>query len=276
MIFRNRIFDNIVKKRGRKDIPMKTKNIENNRSTTPLYLGLFMGIVFSAICVVCYVISRDTLSKDKNDTSSTKKEVIVSDEAPSSEHRFSRDKARFQQVLLAGMARPDSKASEESGDPQVPNFQPDKEKKEWEKDIVELREALPGNMIVPGRRTREEEKSILETIEYHQYYYKLIQDNKETTEDLKKFYDVSVKQYQDELDLLDYCEGNLKETRELGEQPNGYCLHAEEIGIDMRRTMTLNSIENIKKDYNNGFQNVKNDKVLEEEERRQNNQQLQP
>ena len=251
---------------------MKTKNIDSNRPSASLYVGLFMGIGFSAVCVACYFVSENTLSKDKNETTGKKREKIVSQDALSSERRSSIDRELIQQVLITRMAQPDSKESEESEDAHAPDFQPEKKKKEWDKDIAQLREALPGNMIVPGRRTREEEKEILGNIESHQYYYKLIQDGKETEDDLKKFYEVSVKQYQDELDLLDYCESNLRESRTSGEQPNGYCLHAEEIGIDMRRTMTRNSIANIERDYNNGFQKVKDDKVLEEERLRDNQQ----
>ena len=260
---------------------MQTKNKDNigkekGRSTAPLYVGLFMGIVFSAICVVCYFISDGTLSKSKKETTSAKKETSSLKDNPSPDRSetasSSKDNALIKQALLARMAQRDSKEeSGESEEAKIPDFKPDKKRKAWIRDIAQLKEELPGNMIVPGRKTGEEEKRFIEHVTRHQHYRNLIKNNEATESDLKAYRDESVKYYQDEMALLDYCERNLEDSRSSGAQPNGYCLQAEEIGIDDSRARTQNSLANIEKDYQNGFQSIR-DRYASENNVRQDDQ----
>lgn len=73
------------------------------------------------------------------------------------------------------------------------------------REIQQLREALPGNMLVPGHKTEEERNAIYAAIEEQRKIQNLIQNNRAAPSDKQRYYDLQAKRFEDEIELVNHC-----------------------------------------------------------------------
>ena len=75
-----------------------------------------------------------------------------------------------------------------------------------ERELHELQAALPENMHVPYKRSKEELQLQLEDIEEQQQLSTVVESGKATTADYERAYALQAKRFEDEMKLAEYCE----------------------------------------------------------------------
>ena len=92
-----------------------------------------------------------------------------------------------------------------------------------EKEIRQLKEALPGNVMIPGKKTEEELDQMLESIKKQQYIQDLINEGEASGDDLRRYYELQAKRYEDEIALIDYCDQIISESQSEDDISNPFC-----------------------------------------------------
>lgn len=75
-----------------------------------------------------------------------------------------------------------------------------------EQEIQLLRKALPENSLIPGKRSEQELTGYLKSIEEQQDIQNLINKKKATVNDLRRYYELQAKRFEDEIELIDFCQ----------------------------------------------------------------------
>jgi hypothetical protein len=92
-----------------------------------------------------------------------------------------------------------------------------------ELEIRLLKEALPGNIMLPGEKTEEELNQGLESIMEQQHIQALIDRQEATEHDLQRYYDLQAKVFEDEIALIDYCNQMVFEDQPGDDTSNPFC-----------------------------------------------------
>jgi hypothetical protein len=77
------------------------------------------------------------------------------------------------------------------------------------REIQEIRESLPGNMMVPGNKPEAERNAIYADIEEQRQLQDLIQKNLATSYEKQRYYKLQAKRFEDEIELIQYCQEKL-------------------------------------------------------------------
>jgi hypothetical protein len=75
-----------------------------------------------------------------------------------------------------------------------------------EREIRALQDALPENMHVPYKRSKEELQLQMADIQEQQQLFAAIESNKATTAEHQRYYELQAKRFEDEIALAEYCE----------------------------------------------------------------------
>jgi hypothetical protein len=236
---------------------------EYNRSIVPLLVGTFIGFGFGAAGVYSVFVSEDPLSKRETE-SVAEKIANLSETLPSSPDRGDMNQEKnkplrsgkneaLKSAFLAQMSKRDLEpVDEERKDPRGPD--PEEQMRAMESSI--LRDALPGNILVPGIRTPDEIRTRSADIDDQIYLRDLIKKRKATEDDFKEYYELQLKQHRDQLAVLDYCEKNISEASAQGKPPMMFCLNVDETNPARVREMTHTAMERLRQDYKEGFPEV--------------------
>lgn len=72
-------------------------------------------------------------------------------------------------------------------------------------EIEGLKEALPGNQLIPFERTQEEVEALFAVAQELGAISESIENNTATPEDRQRYLDIVAQQFDDEIELIDYC-----------------------------------------------------------------------
>ena len=236
---------------------------DNNRSSIHLLVGTFIGVGFGALGA--YSISIAENSSSKKETASVDEETTNLSETLSSSLdrddenleknillRSQKNKA-VKRAILAQMSKRDREPrNKERLDPHEPNM----EERIRAKELSILREALPGNIMVPGIRNPDEIRERSADIDDQVYLRNLIKKREATEEDFKEYYELQLKQHHDQLAVLDFCEKQISGAREQGKPPMMFCSNVDATNPARMREMTEIAMEQLRQDYKEGFPEV--------------------
>lgn len=76
-------------------------------------------------------------------------------------------------------------------------------------EIQQLKEALPGNMMVPGNKSEMERNVIYADMKEQYKLQDLIQNDQATDDERQRYYDLQAKRFEDEIELIQYCKEKL-------------------------------------------------------------------
>jgi hypothetical protein len=121
------------------------------------------------------------------------------------------------------------------------------QRKAKEHEISLLKEALPGNIMLPVEKTEEELDQQLESIIEQQELQALI-DNQEATEsDLQRYYKLQAKHFEDEIALIDYCNQIILENQPGDNTLYPFCMTVSEKSSEKRQANEA-SLEKLRQD----------------------------
>lgn len=117
-----------------------------------------------------------------------------------------------------------------------------------EREIQLLRDALPGNMMLPGIRTATELNNAVEDIKEQQHLQTLIESGKATANDLRRYYDLRAKHFEDELSLIEYCDKVLSTADSEEDLPYSFCMEISVNSAEVRRANEA-SLAKLRQDF---------------------------
>lgn len=151
-------------------------------------------------------------------------------------------------VAVAEPARPDPVAEEAEPEEVWEENDEDNVEEEYDveadartREIQQLKEALPNNILVPFERTQEEAEELLAVGQELTLIRESIENNTATYEDRQRYLDIVSRQFDDEIELINYC-SEVAADSNTG-VPNGLCSSVSEHG-DQR----LEEIEKMRED----------------------------
>jgi hypothetical protein len=231
------------------------KNTDNIRSNIHFLVGLFMGIGFGAVLVFFLFVHHGSSFGRK--VGSTNDETIIptknclSSSHPMESSSVSFDRAAIEKAILtAGMAVRDAEEGNDKSSDSKGLRQKDEERMS---EMRTLRQALPGNGLLPVNKTEEERQQERENSRDEMNIRELIIGGRALKSDLADYYDLKAKRFNDEIALLDFCDNNLNEAKVNGNVPLSYCIDVEATGIADRRKANEDALARLQQDYQNGF-----------------------
>ncbi len=90
-------------------------------------------------------------------------------------------------------------------------------------EILDLKQALPDNRLIPVERTQAEAQELLEEMEEMQSIQELIAQDTATYSDRERYYDIQAKNFEDEIELINLCSERLTGSNDAEENPYGIC-----------------------------------------------------
>ncbi len=225
-------------------------NGNNTLTGIPFFVGLFVGLGFSAVGAAIFIMSNNSISENKDISSDVEISKSSKDSSCSLDNTKNASTSEghrvFKKALLAARTM---RAQEETPRVEPRGFkQQDAERKG---ELAVLKEALPGNLLVPGK-TQEELRQISENIQDDRNIRALIIDGEASDNDLKDYFDLKAKRFHDEIAVLDFCEAQASR-----DPPLAFCLDIEVSDTTARRNVAEASLAALQNAYRNGFDGVR-------------------
>lgn len=102
-----------------------------------------------------------------------------------------------------------------------------------EEEIRMLQEALPENTLIPVKRSEQELSGFLQGIKEQKYLQTLINSKEAAPSDLRHYYDLQAKKFEDEIALIDFCQKILANENSAEDVP--FCTIVALDGKDKRK-----------------------------------------
>ncbi len=90
-------------------------------------------------------------------------------------------------------------------------------------EIFDLKQAMPDNRLIPVERTEAEAQELLQEMEEMQSIKELIDQDAATYSDRERYYDIQAKNFEDEIELINFCNDRVGSSMGSADNPNGIC-----------------------------------------------------
>lgn len=229
-----------------------TPPFKNGRTIVSFLVGFFMGFGLCAAYMILSSRHQDTWSeKDvtvpRNDESPHPDKACLSS-APEKRTAQLHEREKLKRAIVAAQMAKESLEDESLASEQMDDA--------TSSEMRLLREALPGNWMLPEKNTQERQEQA-KWEQDAQDLMVLIQSGEATDRDRKHMYELTAKQYHDEIAAIDFCKDNLAEAESNNSPPLNFCREMSFSNIADRRKRNEDALASLKDAFENDFSNVR-------------------